>query len=166
MFIFGIFPLLQQPKVSSHFMLQLCANCSRARAPTLFPKNPLLHKYLKKGTGNLYQGKYRDSGTQHIAGTAHNNRHNNTDQGFRKNVAMILLTLLVYWCSLFQLKYSIPFGIWIVCPNVTTDGGLSVFSIQIAAGQQRGLHQVILSDCFDVLVYHNKRNCTLSIWVN
>ncbi len=67
-----------------------------------------------------------------------------------------------------SIPFHLEFELCAVCPNVTTDGGLSVFmfSIQIAAGHERVLHQVILSDCFDVLVYHNKRNCTLSIWVN
>lgn len=42
MFIFGIFPLLQQPEVSSHFMLQLCAKLQSAQKFQLcFPKTPL-----------------------------------------------------------------------------------------------------------------------------
>ena len=48
MFIFGIFPLLQQPEVSSHFMLQLCAKLQSAQEFQLcFPKTPL-HTILEK----------------------------------------------------------------------------------------------------------------------
>ena len=78
--------------VQSAQELQLC-----------FPKTHFSTNILRKWTCNL--GRQVDIEIQALR------RQDKYDQGFRKYGAMILLTLLVCWRSLFQLKYSIPFGI-------------------------------------------------------
>ena len=63
-----------------------------------------------------------------------------THSGGKTNLTNVFENMVLWffwhcWCvGALYFNSSIPFGIWIVCPNVTTDGGLSVFSIQIAAG--------------------------------